>query len=144
MADIKISELTLKTSIASDDIITILDSADSNINKKATAESMMTYTAEALTANAPLTKSGKVFGISQATDSTDGYLTSDDWNTFNEKADAQFVQSSPSTTLTVEAGTCYKFASAITTLTISNRVVSTEEIAIQFTTDSTFSFSATS
>ena len=40
------------------------------------------------TANSPLSYSGGVLSISQATTSTNGYLSSTDWNTFNNKQNA--------------------------------------------------------
>ena len=45
-------------------------------------------TLASLSASAPLSYSSGVFSISQATTSTDGYLSSTDWNTFNNKQNA--------------------------------------------------------
>ena len=141
MADQKISQLTEKTTLVGDDIITILDSEASNANKKAKISAL-----PKLTATAPLDITGKVISISSADTSTSGALSSTDWNTFNGKANVQAVEadaSSTTATLELAANKLYTFATALTALTISSIPVGTYETEIQFTTDATFTFTAT-
>jgi len=53
--------------------------------------------APTFTVNSPLTYSNNVIGINQASSSTSGYLSSTDWNTFNNKASTDWVSSNFST-----------------------------------------------
>ena len=186
MADQKISQLTEKTTLVGNDIITILDSEASNVNKKAKlsgAAGLWTYTGTApisvtnkaisiskadtstsgyldstdwntfngkqgaLTFSSPLAESSGTVSISTADTSTTGALSSTDWNTFNGKASNQALVAdaeSTTATLTLAANTVYTFATALTELTISALASGTSENEIQFTTGSSFTFTAAS
>ena len=143
MADKKISQLTEKATLVGNDIITILDSEASNVNKKAKlsgAAGLWTYTG-----TAPINVADKAISISTADTSTTGALSSSDWNTFNGKASNQALVAdaeSTTATLTLAANTIYTFATALTELTISALASGTSENEIQFTTGSSFTFTA--
>ena len=185
MADQKISQLTEKTTLVGNDVITILDSEASNANKKAkisAVTALSTYTAstplditnkvisistadsttsgalsstdwstfnskqDTISATSPIDITGNVVSISTADTSTSGALSSTDWNTFNGKANVQAVEadaSSTTATLDLDANKLYTFATALTALTISSIPAGTYETEIQFTTDATFTFTAT-
>jgi hypothetical protein len=67
--------------------ITITDDGDGGV----TIEASGTLGVNSVTATAPLASSGGAdpnLSISQASGSADGYLSSDDWNTFDDKQDA--------------------------------------------------------
>ncbi len=146
MADQKISQLTEKTNLVGDDIITILDSEASNANKKAKISAL-----PKLTATAPLDITGGVVSIPQAASGVDGYLSGTDWSTFNGKASIQGKSSSASTTPSYDLSSgsaiynrLYELTSPITSLTFTGTLASyRSESEWQFTTDSTFTFSAT-
>lgn len=87
MADKKISQLTEKQTLVENDIITILDSEDSNANKKAKVSAVDTLVST-YTGTAPIDITSKVVSIATANTNTSGALTSTDWNTFNGKQDA--------------------------------------------------------
>ena len=87
MADQKISQLTEKQTLVGNDIITILDSEDSNANKKAKVSAVDTLVST-YTGTAPIDITSKVVSIATANTNTSGALTSTDWNTFNGKQDA--------------------------------------------------------
>ena len=87
MADQKISQLTEKQTLVGNDIITILDSEDSNANKKAKVSAVDTLVST-YTGTAPIDITSKVVSIATANTNTNGALTSTDWNTFNGKQDA--------------------------------------------------------
>lgn len=86
MADQKISQLTEKTTLVGNDIITILDSQDSNANKKAKVSAVDTLVST-YSGTSPIDVTSKVISISTASTNTSGALSSTDWNTFNSKQD---------------------------------------------------------
>ena len=144
MADQKISQLTEKQTLVGNDIITILDSEDSNANKKAKVSAVTALST--YIATTPIDITSNVVSISTASTNTNGALTSTDWNTFNGKASAQAVvadTSSTTATLALASNTLYTFATALTALTISSIPTGTYETEIQFTTGSSFTFTAT-
>jgi hypothetical protein len=63
------------------------------------------------TPNAPIDITGNIISIPQSTSSTDGYLSSDDWNVFNDKQDA------------LESGTNIKTVNSETLLGSGNIIV---------------------
>lgn len=149
MADQKISQLTEKTTLVGNDVITILDSEASNANKKAKVSAVTALST--YTATAPLDIINKVVSISQAGNGVDGYLSGTDWATFNSKAAIQGKSSSASTTPSYDLSSgsaiynrLYELTSPITSLTFTGTLASyRSESEWQFTTDSTFTFSAT-
>lgn len=72
----------------------------------------------AYTFNAPLTLTGNVVAITQSTTSTNGYLSSTDWNTFNGKqASGNYI-----TALTGDASASGPGSAAITFATVNSNV----------------------
>jgi hypothetical protein len=63
------------------------------------------YAARITTANAPLSIASNAISISQANGTTDGYLSSTDWTTFNAKQSALTFGNLTSTDITVTGGT---------------------------------------
>lgn len=140
----KITEMTEKATLVANDLLTIVDSAESVpslMNKKLKASVLKTFTNPTGTAPISVSAAGAI-SITKATSSANGYLDKNDFATFSNKETVQTVDNAPTSPLTIVANTCYKFGSAITSLTISNRVDSTEEIEIQFTVGASFSFTA--
>lgn len=153
MADQKISQLTEKTTLVGNDVITILDSEASNANKKAkisAVTALSTYTA-----SAPLDITNKAISIAQSDTSTDGYLSSTDWNKFNQKAVYQTLsEDTTSTTASLAVDNVnfynklYRYTQPLTELTLSGAPIETTassyryETEIQFTTGATFTFTA--
>jgi hypothetical protein len=86
MADKKISQLTEKETLVGNDVITILDSEDSNANKKAKVSAVDTLVST-YTGTAPIDITSKVVSIATADATTTGALSSTDWGTFNGKQD---------------------------------------------------------
>jgi len=86
-------------------------------------------------ATSPLSISSNALSISQADTSTNGYLSSTDWNTFNGKQNVQTVVSLPvlNVSLNVAANTRY-VCNSIDSLTISTYQDSVQESEIDFTT----------
>jgi nicotinamide mononucleotide (NMN) deamidase PncC len=82
----KISALSEKQTLVGNDVITILDSEDSNANKKAKVSAVDTLVST-YTGTAPIDITSKVVSIATANTNTSGALTSTDWNTFNGKQD---------------------------------------------------------
>ena len=90
----------------SSDVTTALDLKENLLNKSfnvatdgtsdikyPSAKAVKTYVVDAIAANtisvtAPLSKSGNTISIGQATGSVNGYVSSSDWTTFNNKIDA--------------------------------------------------------
>lgn len=143
MADQKISQLPEKQVVVGADIVPILDSESNYANKKSPLSALAGLSA--YTASAPLDITNKVISIAIADTTTDGAISATDWNTFNGKANIQAVDadtSSTTATLALEANKVYTFATALTALTISSIPSGTYETEIQFTTDSTFTFTA--
>ena len=94
-------------------------------------------------ASSPLSITSNALSISTADTSTNGALTSTDWNTFNNKAAVQSVTndtSSTTATLALDANKLYTFETALTALTISSIPSGTYETEIQFTADTGFTF----
>lgn len=143
MADQKISQLTEKATLVGNDIITILDSENGNANKKAKVSAVTALST--YTATSPIDITSNVVSISTASTSTNGALTSTDWNTFNGKAAVQQVVNKSVTTdsLALASNTVYKYSNALTSLTITSIPSDTYEVELQFTTDSSFTFTAT-
>ena len=154
MADQKISQLSEKTTLVADDIITILDSQNNNINKKAklsAVKALSTYTA-----SAPIDITDNVISIPPANAVTDGYLSKNTWATFYFKASTQSItddktSTTPSIDLSGPAfyNRFYRYAVPLTSLTLTNELIEENgtvyryETEIQFTTDATFAFTAT-
>lgn len=92
MADTKISNLPEATSMSDDDIFVVVDSpGGSPVTKKITKSNLFTdVPTENTTYNvtAPITLVGTTIAMPKATTSVNGYLSSTDWDTFNDKADA--------------------------------------------------------
>ena len=154
MADQKISQLTEKATLVGNDIITILDSEAANANKKAKVSAVTALST--YTASAPLDITNKAISISQSGASTDGYLSSANWVTFNSKANTQKrVVDESSTTPSLDISTSgfynqlYIYTQPLTSLTLSNSYPDSNtsqyryETEIQFTTDASFTFTAT-
>ena len=126
MADKKISQLTEKTTLVGDDVITILDSEASNANKKA-----------------------KLRALPQVSTTGDGILSSTDWNAFNGKANPQisgaYSTVNPTVPITSDnSNRVRKYTSALSSLTLNGNPTSdTYEQEFRFTTGSTFTFTAT-
>lgn len=152
MADQKISQLTEKTTLVGNDVITILDSEASNANKKAKVSAVTALST--YTATAPLDIINKVVSISQAGNGVDGYLSGTDWVKFNSKAVTQSLAENSSTTpsLTVNDATfynkVYRYTEPLTSLTLTGAPIETTtstyryETEIQFTTGASFTFTA--
>lgn len=146
MADQKISQLTEKTTLVSDDVITILDSQDNLVNKKAKVGTVTTLTT--YTATAPLDITNKTISIPQAATSVDGYLTSTDWDTFNGKANPQISGAYSTVNVIVpitsdNSNRVRKYTSPLSSLTLNGNPTSdTYEQEFRFTTGSTFTFTA--
>ena len=154
MADQKISQLSEKTTLVADDVITILDSQNNNANKKAkvsAVKALSTYTA-----TAPIDITDNVISIPLANATTDGYLSKANWSTFNYKANTQSItddtkHTTPSIDLTSPAfyNRFYRYAVPLTSLTLTNELIETTgavyryETEIRFTTGETFAFTAT-
>lgn len=153
MADQKISQLTEKTTLVADDVITILDSQNNNANKKAkisAVTALSTYTA-----SAPIDITNKIVSIPQADNDTDGYLSAANWVTFNSKANTQsLVEDTSSTIPSLAVNTSgfynklYRYTEPLTSLTLNGAPIETTgstyryETEIQFTTGSSFTFTA--
>ena len=151
MADQKISQLTEKAALVGNDIITILDSEASNVNKKAKVSAL-----PQLTATAPLDITNGVISIPQSATDSDGYLSSTDWNKFNNRAIYQTLSEDTTHTtasITVDStnfyNKLYRYTQPLTELTLSGAPIETSastyryETEIQFTTGATFTFTAT-
>lgn len=154
MADQKISQLTEKQTVVGNDIVPILDSENNNANKKAKLSALAALSN--YTASTPLDITNKVISIPQAGVNDDGYLSSANWVTFNSKASTQKrVIDESSTTPSLDISTSgfynqlYIYTQPLTSLTLSNSYPDSNtsqyryETEIQFTTDSTFTFTAT-
>lgn len=150
MADQKISQLTEKAALVGNDIITILDSEASNVNKKAKISAL-----PQLTATTPLGITNGVVSIPQAATDSDGYLSSTDWNKFSQKAVYQSLSEDTTHTtasLAVDStnfyNKLYRYTQPLTELTLSGAPIETSastyryETEIQFTTGATFTFTA--
>ena len=93
MADSKISNLPAMTSMSDDDIFVVVDSpGGSPTTKKITKSNLLgsystTDTDTTYNATAPITVTGTTIAIPKASTSVNGYLSSADWDTFNEKSD---------------------------------------------------------
>lgn len=141
----KINEMTEKATLVANDLLTIVDSAESIPslkNKKLKASTLKTFTNPTGTAPISVSAAGAI-SITKATSSVSGYLDKNDFATFSNKETVQTVNNAPTSPLTIAANTCYKFGNAITSLTISNRITDAQEVEIQFTTGGSFSFTAT-
>lgn len=136
-----IGDLTLKAAPVGADMIAIADSQDSDRTKK------ILVSAIAVSATAPLDMTNSVLSISQASTNSDGYLSSTDWNTFDGKADPQDFGSYATVTPTIPitiSNRVKNCVNAISSLTLTGNPPSdTYEQVIKFTTDSTFTFTAT-
>lgn len=154
MADQKISQLSEKTTLVADDIITILDSQNNNTNKKAKVSAVTALTT--YTATAPIDITDNVISIPLANSNTDGYLSSSNWSTFNYKANTQSIsnyttQTTPSIDLSDPAfyNRFYKYTVPLTSLTLTSELIEETgavyryETEIRFTTGETFAFTAT-
>lgn len=86
MADIKISQLpSATTPLAGTEEVPLVQSGTT---KKVTVSNLRGSSVTAVTATAPVVSSGgttPVISMAAATTSVNGYLTSTDWNTFNNK-----------------------------------------------------------
>jgi len=89
MADIKISQLPAATTpLAGTEEVPLVQSGTT---KKVTVSNLIGSSVTAVTATAPVVSSGgttPVISMAAATTSVNGYLTSTDWNTFNNKQPA--------------------------------------------------------
>ena len=107
-------------------------------------------------ASSPLSITSNALSISAADTSTDGYLTSTDWNKFNNRAVYQTLsEDTTNTTATIAVDSTnfynklYRYTQALTELTLTGSLIETSastyryETEIQFTTGSTFTFTAT-
>lgn len=107
-------------------------------------------------ASSPLSITSNVLSISIADTSTDGYLSSTDWNKFSNKAVYQtLTEDTTNTTATIAIDSTnfynklYRYTQALTELTLTGSLVETAastyryETEIQFTTGATFTFTAT-
>lgn len=154
MADQKISQLSEKTTLVADDVITILDSQNNNANKKAKVGAVTALTT--YTANAPINITDNVISIPQADANTNGYLSSSNWATFNYKASTQSItngttNTTPSIDISGPAfyNRFYRYTVPLTSLTLTNELVEENgavyryETEIRFTTGETFAFTAT-
>ena len=109
----------------------------------ASSNAIINITETVQSASAPLSITSNALSISQSDTSTNGYLSSTDWNTFNGKVSPQTVVSSgklSETIANVDANTRYVYTSNLMSLTISAFTDSVLESEIQFTTDLSFTF----
>ena len=154
MADQKISQLSEKTTLVADDVITILDSQNNNANKKAKVGAVTALTT--YTATAPIEITDNVISIPPANAVTDGYLSKNTWATFYFKANTQSItddktNTTPSIDLAGPAfyNRFYRYAVPLTSLTLTNELIEENgtvyryETEIRFTTGETFAFTAT-
>ena len=154
MADQKISQLSEKTTLVADDVITILDSQNNNANKKAKVSAVTALTT--YTATAPLEMTDNVISIPLANANTDGYLSSSNWTTFYYKANTQSLRNDTThTTPNIDMSSpafynrFYRYAVPLTSLTLTNELIEESgsvyryETEIRFTTGETFAFTAT-
>ena len=154
MADQKISQLSEKTTLVADDVITILDSQNNNANKKAKVSAVTALTT--YTATAPLEITDNVISIPLANANTDGYLSKTNWTTFYYKANAQsLIEGTTNTNPSINLSSSgfynrfYRYTVPLTSLTLTNELIEENgsvyryETEIRFTTGETFAFTAT-
>ena len=147
MTDLKISQLQEKTSLVGNDVITILDSEDSNHNKKAKSDVINTYVFGQTSTN--------VQGLTQKNSIADNdvltILDSAD-NLAQKKVLASSLVSKQkeitntydtTVNLDIEENTVYKWTQPLTGMTLATTPTSLLESEIDFTTGLTFSFTAT-
>ena len=147
MTDLKISQLQEKTSLVGNDVITILDSEDSNHNKKAKSDVINTYVFGQTSTN--------VQGLTQKNS-----LADNDVLTILDSADSLALKkvlassistkqrlvtdtTSTTTSVSVAENTRYVYTQPLTSLTLSSVADSLLESEIDFTTGTSFSFTAT-
>ena len=147
MTDLKISQLQEKTSLVGNDVITILDSEDSNHNKKAKSDVINAYVFSNTSAN--------VQGLTQKNSIADNDVftildSADDLSVKKVLASSisskqRLVTDTSSTTanISVAENTVYTFTQPLTSLTLSSVANSLLESEIDFTTGTSFSFTAT-
>lgn len=106
-------------------------------------------------ASSPLSITSNVLSISTADTTTDGYLTSTDWNKFSNKAVYQtLTEDTTHTTATIAVDNSnfynklYRYTQPLTELTLSGTLIETAastyryETEIQFTAGTSFTFTA--
>lgn len=140
--------LDAKSSVAGSDIVSILDSADSNANKKTTASAINTYVfGETSTNIQALTQKNSIADNDVLT-----ILDSEDSLANKKVLASSFVSKQKEITNTydavviidIEENTVYKWTQPVTSMTLTTTPTSLLETEIDFTTGSTFSFTATS
>ena len=145
----KISALSQKLEIIANDIFTLLDSEDSNTNKKATMDTVVKLTNvsnAAATAKATPVDDDTANIFDSADSSKIKKVKLIDVATYiKDKVKQSVITDSTSTTpsLNVASNTRYVFTSPLTSLTISAIIDSVLESEIQFQTSGTFAFTAT-
>jgi hypothetical protein len=99
MADLKISQLpAASTPLGGTEVLPLVQSGET---KKVTVSELRATAVTGVTATAPVVSSGGLtpnISMAAASTSTNGYLTSTDWNTFNSKQPAGAVTSVSGTT----------------------------------------------
>ena len=150
----KISEMPIKSRVALNDWLTILDSEDNDSNKKAKVGAVTALTT--YTATAALDITDNVISIPLANANTNGYLSSSNWTTFYYKANAQSLienttNATPSINISYSGfyNRFYRYTVPLTSLTLTNELIEENgsiyryETEIRFTTGETFAFTAT-
>lgn len=139
--------LTAKSSVAGGDIVSILDSADSNANKKTTASAINTYVFGETSTNVQgLTQKNSIADNDVLTilDSADNLAPKKVLaGAINPKQKTVTDTTSTTASVSVTENTVYTFTQPLTSLTLSSVADSLLESELDFTTGTSFSFTAT-
>lgn len=153
-----LSTYTASSPIAIIDKVVSISTADTNTSGAISSTDWNTFNGkqDAITASAPLDLTSNTLTISQSGVDADGYLSSTNWVTFNSKANTQKrVVDESSTTPSLDISTSsfynqlYIYTQPLTSLTLTNSYPDSNtsqyryETEIQFTTGSSFTFTAT-